>query len=194
MTGKNEVIAAARTKICGTFVAVGVFGAEFSERIVREAAPDHFYCVDPYTQYPEFEDSLNDRAVLARARKAAHDRMTPFRDRVSFIADFSVNAAKQFTDNSLDFIYVDGNHAYKFVTQDLEAWYPKLRRGGIMAGDDAHDVDGLAPRDANGDCKFVWTPTSKGLYGVRKAVQDFCRVRSIPVAWPGYQFIFQKPE
>jgi hypothetical protein len=197
MTGKNDVIAAARMGTRDTFVAVGIFTAIFSERLAREVIPDKLYCVDPYIQYLEFEDSLNDSEKLAQAREVAHVRMAPFGNRVSFIEDFSVNAAKHFADNSVDFIYIDGNHAYKFVTQDLEAWYPKLRQGGLMAGDDAHDVDDSL-RNANGDCKIVWLrdeqgkPTSEGLYGVRKAVQDFCHAHSIQVGWLGYQFIFRK--
>src|ERR1035437_3711916 len=199
MTGKNEVISAAARMITrGTFVAVGVYTGEFSARLIQECTPDKFYCVDPYTPYPEFEDSLNDSSLLNGAREQAHNRLLSLGREVIFIEDFSVSAAKQFAGNSVDFIYIDGNHGYKFVSQDLEAWYPKLRPGGFMAGDDAHDVDDNS-RNENGDCKIVWArdgqgkPTSEGMYGVREAVQSFCRLRSIKPDWPGYQFIFRKP-
>jgi precorrin-6B methylase 2 len=45
-------------------------------------------------------------------------------------------AAAQFPDQSLDLIFIDGNHQYDAVLQDLHAWYPKLRSGGLLAGDD----------------------------------------------------------
>ena len=35
-----------------------------------------------------------------------------------------------------DSIYIDGNHEYDFVKKDLENYYPKLKDGGILAGDD----------------------------------------------------------
>ncbi len=63
----------------------------------------------------------------------------------------TVEGAKQFADRSVDFIYIDAGHSYENVTQDLEAWYAKLKPGASCAG---HDI----ARDS-----------------VRRAVKDFCR-------------------
>jgi len=60
----------------------------------------------------------------------------PYLDRVEFIKDASVNAAKRFPDNHFDYIYIDGDHSYKGVGEDIEAWYPKIKTGGIFAGHD----------------------------------------------------------
>ncbi|GMI40674.1 hypothetical protein TeGR_g14526 [Tetraparma gracilis] len=49
---------------------------------------------------------------------------------------YSVDAAKDFTDGQLDFVYIDARHDYAGVLEDLEAWYPKLRSGGLIAGHD----------------------------------------------------------
>ena len=35
-----------------------------------------------------------------------------------------------------DWIYIDGNHTYEYVKQDLEGYRPKVKPGGYMAGDD----------------------------------------------------------
>jgi hypothetical protein len=43
-------------------------------------------------------------------------------------------------DASLDYVYVDARHDYCGVKEDLEAWWPKLRRGGILAGHDYLDA------------------------------------------------------
>ena len=45
-------------------------------------------------------------------------------------------AAKNFADQSLDFIYVDASHKFADALADIEAWWPKLKLGGLMAGDD----------------------------------------------------------
>lgn len=67
-------------------------------------------------------------------------------NRVKIIRDFSINASKNFEDESLDFVYIDADHTYKNVKIDLECWYPKLKKYGILSGHDyikiTHFVDG----------------------------------------------------
>jgi hypothetical protein len=49
----------------------------------------------------------------------------------------SLEAAKQYEDNSIDFIMIDGEHSYEAVKADIQAWLPKMKNGGVMTGDDA---------------------------------------------------------
>lgn len=55
---------------------------------------------------------------------------------VKFIPMTSVAAASTFQDGSLDMVYIDGSHEYQDVKDDIEAWLPKVKIGGILAGDD----------------------------------------------------------
>ena len=48
----------------------------------------------------------------------------------------SVAAAAQYADNSLDMVYLDGGHSYEQVLADLNAWYPKVKLGGVIGGHD----------------------------------------------------------
>lgn len=50
----------------------------------------------------------------------------------------SVEAAATYNDNSIDFIMIDGDHRYEAVKADILAFLPKMKDGGIMAGDDAY--------------------------------------------------------
>ena len=59
-----------------------------------------------------------------------------FGDRFTLLRMPSADGAQGQQDNSLDFIYIDGNHCYDFVKQDLALWWPKLKAGGVMIGDD----------------------------------------------------------
>ena len=44
-----------------------------------------------------------------------------------------------FENESIDWIYIDGNHSYEFVKEDLNNWWPKIKPGGFMCGDDYID-------------------------------------------------------
>ena len=95
----------------------------------------------------------------------------------------NIQASYIFQDNFFDFIYVDANHKYKSVISDLIVWYPKLKRGGIMSGHDY--VADYSPEkcDINGDT-HVWLNNNgkseyAGMFGVNKAVEDFCNFRKI---------------
>ena len=51
----------------------------------------------------------------------------------------SLEAAKQFEDNSLDFVYIDACHQYDDVVEDIKLWEPKVRPGGWIGGHDFAD-------------------------------------------------------
>lgn len=59
---------------------------------------------------------------------------------VRIIEKSSVEAASQVPDDSLDFVYIDAAHDYEHVKQDIEAWYPKVRAGGVLCGDDYYHM------------------------------------------------------
>ena len=48
----------------------------------------------------------------------------------------SSEAVQQFHVDTLDFIYIDANHSYSECKNDLERWWPKLKKGGVFAGHD----------------------------------------------------------
>jgi predicted O-methyltransferase YrrM len=66
-------------------------------------------------------------------------------DTVCTMVMTSKQAAKAIKDESLDLVFIDGNHGYSAVKEDIELWYPKVRQGGILSGHDCEkrlaDVD-----------------------------------------------------
>ena len=52
------------------------------------------------------------------------------------IRSMSVDAAKTYQDDSLDFVFIDGDHSYNGCKEDILAWLPKMKDGSIFAGHD----------------------------------------------------------
>jgi hypothetical protein len=48
----------------------------------------------------------------------------------------SIQAAAGFPDKLFDLVYVDADHEYASVREDLVAWKPKVRPGGLIGGHD----------------------------------------------------------
>jgi hypothetical protein len=55
---------------------------------------------------------------------------------VTHIVEDSAKSAYLFADDSVEFVYIDALHTYEAVTRDIQAWMPKIKIGGILAGDD----------------------------------------------------------
>lgn len=101
------------------------------------------YLVDPYEQYSQYEAGAEIWEGLKKAKKEAVGRLDKKKVRWLFMR--SVAAAKKAKNNSLDFVYIDGNHAQKFVKQDIECWSKKVKKGGLVGGHDYDDKHGVIP-------------------------------------------------
>lgn len=55
----------------------------------------------------------------------------------------SLEAAQQFAETSLDVVFLDADHSYEAVSADIQAWWPKLKPGGLLAGHDIHTYDSV---------------------------------------------------
>ena len=70
--------------------------------------------------------------------------LTVLKDHFKPVITGSVQAATEYDDASLDFVYIDADHSYESVTADINAWLPKIKSGGYLGG---HD---WAPDNING--------------------------------------------
>jgi FkbM family methyltransferase len=114
----------------GVGIELGVAAGDFSERVLNTSKLGYLYSVDMWA---------GDRGHGVDQYKTAIGRLHPYRDRNAILRMRFDEALGLFGDHSLDFIYVDGYaHDGEEGGRTFHEWYPKLRSGGIIAGDDYH--------------------------------------------------------
>ena len=125
-------------------VEVGVLDGRFAEWMLRTwKSSTAYYLVDPWVPHDEtYRDASKQSAQdAANFMRAAEQRVAPFGGRATLLRNFSADAARRFSAASVDFVFIDARHSYDAVLEDLHAWWPKLRPGGILAGHDYVDAD-----------------------------------------------------
>lgn len=124
-------------------VEIGVRGGTYSRKLC-EANPNlTLYGIDPYIAYDDYTD-MKLRRTFNNFEQVAREELEPFKSRYTFIKKFSSEAVKEFDDKSLDFAYLDGNHEFAYVTEDIHLWSKKIRPGGIIAGHDYFKHDPIS--------------------------------------------------
>jgi predicted O-methyltransferase YrrM len=93
-----------------------------------------FDCVDTWEGSPEHLENLQVKQNILF--DTFLDNIKPVNHVVNPVRLTSTEASKLYADNSLDFVFIDANHSYEFVKDDINAWYPKVKKGGILAGHD----------------------------------------------------------
>lgn len=110
-------------------VEVGVFEGEFLEHIDRE--PLEVEGVDPYMH---FDSGYDDPCNLPQEQMdAMYERVS---ENHNIVRATSVHCARYHMDNSLGWVYIDANHSEASVREDIAAWWPKIRSGGMLCGHD----------------------------------------------------------
>lgn len=129
-----------RGKIKGA--EVGVFRGQTSAYMLKHLPGLRMlYCVDAWQHYPDHTATLRPGgkfigADMVAVKKDFLAAVHRYRDRVKVMHLFSMSAAKLIPDKSLDFVFIDGNHAYEYVVDDIKVWGLKIKPGGLLAGHD----------------------------------------------------------
>jgi predicted O-methyltransferase YrrM len=93
-----------------------------------------FYCVDHWLGSPEHQ---NDPDVVAgRLYETFLRNVAEVRSYVEPLRMPSLDAARRFDDGSCALVLIDAAHEYDAVKNDIRAWWPRVAKGGMLAGDD----------------------------------------------------------
>lgn len=133
-------------------VEVGVRHGYYSKYILDNTPNTQVWCVDSWS-------APDSAGHLAFAKKLLAPYVGYPHYRCFIKQKSSLEAAKEMTDNWFHFIYIDADHTYQSVLDDMNAWWPKVQEGGVLAG---HDYSPKWP-------------------GVIRAVQEFAKHHNVQV-------------
>jgi hypothetical protein len=141
-------------------VEVGVAFGGHAEAILEQTKVTQLVGVDPYQHMPSnYDDMMNlPQEDFDNLFWYTVGRLSRFGKRYTHVRYSSEDAVRQ-VDGVADFVYLDANHGYEAVKQDLELWTPKVGAGGVIGG---HDFAPEFP-------------------GVRQAVEEFATAHHLQV-------------
>ena len=114
-----------------TGAEIGTERGIFAETLCQAGL--NLFCIDAWKVYKGYRDHTR-QDKLERYYEETKLRLAPYKCEI--IRDWSTNAADRFKDESLDFVYVDANHDFRHVIEDVDTWSKKVRKGGIVSGHD----------------------------------------------------------
>ena len=128
--------------LVGEGAEIGVLFGSFSEIIMSKWRGRILHLIDPWIEQSEdvYREITNKDVDWRSAFKEVLGKMVPYSDRVKVHRMLSDAASGRFIDGQLDFVFIDGNHSYDAVAQDLKLWWPKVRTGGMFSGHDYENI------------------------------------------------------
>lgn len=153
-----------------TGVEVGVKKGEFARVILDKWTSCVSYkLVDLWEKQENYKDIANvESNVHEEYYKETLSRLEPYKDKIEIYRMYSTEAAKKIQPNSLDFAYIDARHDYCGAMDDLKAYWPLVKPGGIMAGHDYTENSEVRGQDW-GLCQ----DGTRNEMAVKGAVNDF---------------------
>lgn len=119
---------------------IGVYNGENAKDMFNVIPGLRLYLVDPYLKHSNLGYHKLSRNIYRRKKKLeesqqhAHEILA--NRNVEWLETYSEDAQKIVPDHSLDFVYIDGDHAYDYVMLDIIFWNRKTRKEGIVSGHD----------------------------------------------------------
>lgn len=153
-------------------VEVGTFKGDHAALLLRHTKPRLLYLVDPY-EAPEDSAEWGDEGWEMDALYTTVQRLFENNEAVQLVRHASPGAVRK-VPGRVDVVYIDGDHNAPAVQADLKAWWPRIKPGGRMYGDD-----------------FI----ESGSWGddVTRAVRDFAQKEGVRLRVDFNQWILDKP-
>ena len=108
---------------------IGVEEGKYSVQLLDTIPDLKLFCVDHWLPY-----FRHGRRRTTRFYNTAVEALGKYNCEI--IRKPSMEAAKDFEDGSLDFVYIDADHSWKGIVNDIVEWEKKVKIGGVVSGHD----------------------------------------------------------
>ena len=124
-------------------IEIGCAAGNNALDILKTINVKKFIAIDPYENaHDTYEDYSRDRLIWMRKR--AERQLENYNNVIEWKKMLSTQVIDKIS-GTYDFIYIDGDHSFSAVYEDIKNFYPFLKKGGIIAG---HDIDQQPVLDA----------------------------------------------
>ncbi|MBU0678483.1 MAG: class I SAM-dependent methyltransferase [Verrucomicrobia bacterium] len=130
--GRASLRQAMRNGVIDAAAEIGTQAGINAASILRRAEPVRMVCADPWSGYSDelgMPNSNVERIARRRLKRFPSVEIVKSGDRATI--------AKSLGECSIDYLYIDAMHDYESVSADMNAYWPCVRCGGMMAG---HDI------------------------------------------------------
>lgn len=160
---------------------IGVWQGSFCKFLLKECPNiEKYYLIDPWRHLDSWNKPLNvENQKFDKIYNKLMKELESYSDKVVILRGTTEEIISKIKDESLDFVYIDGDHTLNGITTDLNLMYPKMKMGSLIAGDD-----------------FVSNYNQHGsnfsLTMVKPVVTKFCQDRKLTLFSNHNQFLFIK--
>jgi len=141
---------------------VGVHAGETAGFLLKNLPKiKRYYAVDPWLIYEMYDGEMYRKPghKKYKSMKSAYDNymeiVKPYKGKVITYKMTSVDASKHIPKDYLDWVFIDANHEYKYIKENLDLWSWRVKTGGVVAGHDYGNkwkgikkaVDEFVPKD-----------------------------------------------
>lgn len=126
--------------LLGVGLEVGSLSGEYARQIMKHWNGDKLLMVDPWETQPDhiYKEPVN-HTDWGECYRSCMALANEYSGRIELIRGYSPEVSGYFKGGTLDWVYIDGNHGLEHITADLDAWWPKVVKGGLFGGHDLRD-------------------------------------------------------
>jgi predicted O-methyltransferase YrrM len=120
-----------KIKIAEIGVYQGRCTAMWNTILTNSGVDYEYYAIDHFLGSAEHTKDIN-------YYQKTLDNLNSIIDKINIIKNDSLTEVNNYDDNYFDMVYIDASHEYEFVIEDVKQWIPKVKKGGVICGDDYH--------------------------------------------------------